>query len=299
MTTVTSASVLYILSLQSETSKVAMKSTLNLIAKKLQGVSSHTEADWSKLNYESVLTLMNTLKAEGLSPARVNTYLAAVKGVAKYSWMNKSIDVEVYTWIQQVKRLKGTRETKGRSLVKGELSKVISHCVDKGSVLGVRDAALFATMYSAGLRRQEVVNLNVEDINLVTNEILIKGKNNKHRTTVINDNSMKLIKNYMKVRGNITAGTLFSRCRKGGKFTGESISTQAVYNIVCGTATELGLPKMSCHDYRRSFCTDLLENGTDLFTVSKLMGHADINTTRTYDKRGSGVKDAASAGLTF
>ena len=297
-TTKTSASSLYILSLQSETSKTAMKSTLNLIAKKLQGVNNHLDCDWSKLDYESTLNLMNSLKAEGLSPARVNTYLAAVKGVALNAWMNKSIDVETYTWIKQVKRLKGSVVTKGRSLVKGELSRVITHCVDKGSVLGVRDAALFATMYSAGLRRQEVVNLNVEDINFTNNEVLVKGKNNKQRTTVINENSMKLIKSYLKVRGSIT-GALFSRCRKGGKFTGESISTQAVYNIVCGTATELRLPKMSCHDYRRSFCTDLLENGTDLFTVSKLMGHADINTTRTYDKRDSSVKNAASAGLTF
>ena len=298
MTSTTSPSDLYLLSLQSATSKVTMGSILNTVANKLQGVSSHKVCDWSQLSYEKVLMLISDMKEEGKSPSTMNLYLACIKGVAKASWMSKVIDVETYQWIKEVKRIKGTTIPKGRSLVVGELRKVINHCTDKATVGGTRDAAIFATLYSAGLRRAELINLQLSDINFITNEIKINGKGGKQRTTVVSEDSLDLIKSYLKVRGD-KEGVLFSRCWKSGKIGDTMLSTQAIYAMVCNTTSELGLPKMSPHCYRKSFCTDLLENGTDIFTVSKLMGHSSIETTKVYDKRLDSVKNAASKSLSF
>ena len=296
MTTITSASVLYILSLQSETSKVAMKSTLNLIAKKLQGVSSHTEADWSKLNYENVLTLMNTLKAEGLSPARVNTYLAAVKGVAKYSWMNKSIDVEVYTWIQQVKRLKGTRETKGRSLSMKDVATMVEYCDNTSTA--IRDSALIALTYSAGMRRDEVSNLSISDIDLSEGSVTILGKGNKQAINYINVKAVTALNSWLKVRGT-GKGALFTRIRKGNKLTSEGMTNKSVSDIIIKRAKETKIGKLTAHDLRRSFATNLLDAGEDLFVVCDLMRHSDVQTTKTYDHRGQASRKLASINLTF
>jgi site-specific recombinase XerD len=212
--------------------------------------------------------------------------------------MSKVIDVETYQWIKEVKRVKGTTIPKGRALVVGELRKVITYCTDKATVGGTRDAAIFATLYSAGLRRAELINLQLSDINFITNEIKISGKGGKRRTTAVSEDSLDLIKSYLRVRGE-KEGVLFSRCWKSGKIGDEMLSTQAIYAMVVNTTRELGFPKMSPHSYRRSFCTSLLENGTDLFTVSKLMGHASVETTKVYDKRSDSVKNAASRGLSF
>ena len=296
MTSTTSPSSLYLLSLQSKTSKVTMGSILNTVAKKLQGVSSHLVCDWGQLSYEKVLILVNDMKDEGKSPSTINLYLAAIKGVAKASWMSKVIDVETYQWIKEVKRVKGTRSTKGRALNVEEVQTLINTC--DGSISSLRDSALLALTYSAGLRRNELVNLQLGDLDISEGSISVMGKGNKQTINYVNDKAISTVQKWLDVRGN-TKGNLFLRIRKGGKIVDKGITGEAMANIVCKRYKDAELKRISSHDLRRSFATNLLESGVDVFVVSKLMRHAEIATTRTYDMRGEGSAIDAAKSLSF
>ena len=292
----TSPSSLYLLSLQSKTSKVTMGSILNTVANKLQGVSSHLACDWSELSYEKVLMLISDMKEEGKSPSTMNLYLACIKGVAKSAWRSKVIDIEAMTHIQDVKRVKGQRSSKGVALNTEEIQTLISTC--DGTISSLRDSALLALTYSAGLRRSELVNLQLSDLDLDEGSIKVLGKGNKETVNYVNDKAISTIKKWLDVRGS-QEGCLFLRVRKGDKIVDSGITGEAMSNIVGKRYTKANLKRIGCHDLRRSFATNLLEAGVDVFVVSKLMRHAEIATTRTYDMRGEGSAIDAAKSLSF
>jgi len=98
---------------------------------------------------------------------------------------------------------------------------------------------------------------------------------------------------WLNIRGS-EPGALFVPINKGGNFEIKPMTTQAVFNILRKRSIEAGVAEFSPHDLRRSFVSHLLEAGADISTVSKMAGHASIETTKRYDKRGEVAKEKAS-----
>ncbi|CAN5631180.1 hypothetical protein BH10CHL1_BH10CHL1_33150 [soil metagenome] len=71
------------------------------------------------------------------------------------------------------------------------------------------------------------------------------------------------------------------------------ITPAAVYNIINARADEAGIAKLAPHDGRRTFAGELLDNGADIVTVQKLMGHSDPKTTASYDRRNDRARTRA------
>jgi len=292
------ASDIYLLSLQSKQSRVTMTSTLNVISSKLAKKNSHQEMDWSLLHYEQILMLLSTLSDEGKSPATINVYLSALKGVAKEAWRKKLIDVESYQHIKEIKRIKGTRSIKGRALDLDELNALIDYCMAQDGVIAMRDAAVVALVYGAGLRRHEAAGLLLSDLNLHEGTIKVLGKGNKERINALHDRNLDIIQTWLDERG-LAPGPLFLRARKGNRLVNEPISGQTIYDIIIRRYKETGLKRLTPHDLRRTFATKLLENGEDVFVVQDLMGHSSVETTKNYDRRADSAKKKAAKALPF
>jgi integrase/recombinase XerD len=286
----------YLLSLQSQASKRVMASRLNITAKMLQGKSSHDAINWSEVNYQVVLGLVATMKAEGKSPTTINSYIAAVKGASKEAWRGKELDIESYQHLKEIKRVRGSRSDKGRSLTVEELRKLVDF--DSNDYITIRDSAIIALSYGGGLRRSETANLKLSDIDMSNGTVSLVGKGNKASTNSLSDKTLEILGQWIKVRGS-KEGKLFLRVNKGNKLTGSGISDQSVYNIVKQRQVAAGIEGISTHDLRRSFVTNLLESGEDVFTVQKLARHADVATTQVYDKRNRSVQDSAAKRLAF
>jgi len=290
------ASDIYLLSLQSAQSRVTMESLLNVLSFKMQKKKHHSHVDWSKLDYQLVLTLMSNLIDEGKSPATTNVYLSALKGVAKEAWRKKLIDVETYQHIKEVKRVKGTRATKGRALELNELNQLLDFCMTQEGVIAMRDAAVIALVYGAGLRRHEAAGLMLSDLDIENGLINVLGKGNKERVNALHPRILDIIGVWLDERG-FEQGPLFQRARKGNRLINEPVSGQTVYDIIIRRYKEAGLKRLTPHDLRRTFATKLLENGEDLFVVQDLMGHASVETTKNYDKRQDKAKQKAARAL--
>lgn len=293
-----SASDIYLLSLQSKQSRVTMSSLLNVMAKMLQKKKRHQDVDWSQLHYERILVLLSELSDQGKSPATINVYLSALKGVAKESWRKKLIDVESYQHIKEIRRIKGSRSIKGRALDLDELNKLIDYCMAQEGVIAMRDAAVIALVYGAGLRRHEAAGLMLADLNTQEGSIKVLGKGNKERVNALHDRNLDIIFTWLDERG-LAPGPLFLRARKGNKLVNEPISGQTIYDIVIRRYKEAGLKRLTPHDLRRTFATKLLENGEDVFLVQDLMGHSSVETTKNYDRRDEKAKTKAAKALPF
>ncbi|WP_286232457.1 tyrosine-type recombinase/integrase [Thalassotalea sediminis] len=293
-----SASEVYLLSLQSSQSRVTMSSLLNVVALKLQNKKSHSDVDWSVLNYEQILHLLSDLSSQGKSPSTINVYLSALKGVAKEAWRKKDIDVETYQHIKEIRRVRGSRSVKGRALELSELNQLIDYCMMQDGVIAMRDAAVVALVYGAGLRRHEAANLLLSDLNLKDATLRVLGKGNKERVNALHNRILEILDVWLQERG-LEPGPLFLRARKGNRLVNEPISGQTIYDIIIRRYQEAGLKRLTPHDLRRTYATKLLENGEDVFVVQDLMGHSSVETTKNYDKRADVAKNKAAKALPF
>ena len=176
----------------------------------------------------------------------------------------------------------------------GEVQSLFNACAQDKSVKGSRDAALIAVLYAAGLRRSEVVAIDLSDWNMVDNCLTVRsGKGDKDRTTYLDDGATAALMDWLIWRGD-APGALFYPTRKGGKVEARRMTDQAVLDILRQRGLEAQIASFSPHDFRRTFISNLLDRGAAISTVQKLAGHASPVTTARYDRRGEAAKRKAA-----
>lgn len=155
--------------------------------------------------------------------------------------------------------------------------------VDISEPMGLRDRAMLETLYSTGMRRMELVNLTVPDIDLERGTALIRqGKGRKDRMIPIGERALGWIGRYLATaRLHLVKppdeGTLFLT-RDGEAFNGEWLS-----NIVARYVDRANLGKRgSCHLFRHTMATLMLEGGADVRYIQAMLGHAELSTTTIY-----------------
>jgi integrase/recombinase XerD len=149
---------------------------------------------------------------------------------------------------------------------------------------GLRDRALLETLYGAGLRASEALNLRLQDIDLDVGFVRTVGKGDKERVVPLGRKAIEALRTYnergrpfLGGAGTLKAPELFLNNR------GRRLSRQGLHLILKRYAHEAGLPDdVSAHTLRHSFATHLLEGGADLRAVQEMLGHADLSTTQIY-----------------
>ena len=289
------AALVYLGSL-AEGSRRAMAGALNRIAAIMVDGATLETLPWGMLRYQHTAAIRSHLAGHtGASSA--NQALSALRGTLKAAWRLGQMTADEYMAAADLQPVKASKpdQAAGRALQLGELMALVAVCGD-GTQAGARDAAMLAVAYSCGLRRAEIVGLDLAD--LADGVLTVRGKRNKIRTTPIANGAAAALADWLAVRGS-TPGALFWRIRSGDRPTGERMTTQAVYSIFAARAEAANVPVFSPHDLRRTFAGDLLDAGADISVVSRMMGHANVSTTAGYDRRGERAKKQAASKLHF
>ncbi|MCQ2087223.1 MAG: tyrosine recombinase [Bacilli bacterium] len=165
-------------------------------------------------------------------------------------------------------------------LTKEEIELLLS-APDINSPSGLRDKAMLETMYSSGLRVNELLALTLEKVSFQQKIISVFGKGSKERKVPISDYSLKFISDYVtKVRSNNPGKS--SKILFLNK-NGEQISRIYFYKQIKKYAEMVGIKKeISPHTLRHSFATHLLDGGAQLRAVQEMLGHENISTTQIY-----------------
>jgi integrase/recombinase XerD len=149
--------------------------------------------------------------------------------------------------------------------------------------LGVRDRAILETLYSTGIRRVEVIGLSLYALDAERGTLLIRqGKGKKDRMVPIGERAIRWLEKYLyEVRPELVVGpdegTLFLT-NVGESFTPNRL-TQLVRHYI--DAAELG-KRGSCHLFRHTMATLMLEHGADIRYIQEMLGHVDLSTTQIY-----------------
>jgi integrase/recombinase XerC len=161
-----------------------------------------------------------------------------------------------------------------------EEAKRLVESPDLSQPQGQRDRALLELLYASGMRVSELVSMNLDQINLATNEIRVWGKGAKERVVLIGGPAAQALNNYLSDgRRQLLAGkknnALFVN-RYGGR-----ILARRVQKILTKYARSIN-KSVHPHILRHTFATHLLDGGADLKVVQELLGHADLSSTQIY-----------------
>lgn len=153
---------------------------------------------------------------------------------------------------------------------------------DVKSPLGNRDRAIMEVLYASGMRVSELVSLNIDSIDFLTETALVFGKGSKERYVSLGQYSIDALNNYidyarMSLNPNSLNNALFLNRY------GERLSDRSIRRMINKYVEIIALTKnISPHTFRHTFATHLLNSGADLRAVQELLGHVNISTTQIY-----------------
>jgi integrase/recombinase XerC len=228
-----------------------------------------TEADPRRLRRYSAW-----LSGEGYASSTVARRLASLRSFFRYQRRQGVIDADPSGGLRNP-----TQSQRLPSLLRIDDVIRLLDAIPTGEPLGVRDRAMFETLYGGGLRVSELVGLNLDDLDPEQGLIRVRGKGRRERLCPIGQMAMTWIGHWRALRQPSRADdpALFLN-RFGNRLT-----TRSVGRLLDAYLVGLGLDRgASPHTLRHSFATHLLDRGADLRSVQELLGHRNLTTTQIY-----------------
>ncbi|WP_456314634.1 tyrosine-type recombinase/integrase [Pseudomonas shirazensis] len=228
-------------------------------------------------NYSQIRSWIVSLIDQKMSNVSVNRKMASLKSFYKFLLKTKQIEVSP---MLKHKALK-TPKIIQIPFSEKELTDLIQQIEDPVGYEEVRDKLIVEMFYTTGMRRAELINLMLRNVDLSSNVIKVLGKRNKERIIPVLPVIVEQLRLYLGERAsleNIVDGDFFFISKKGLK-----LSESFVYRLINSYFSKVSEKvKKSPHVLRHTFATHLLNNGADLNSVKELLGHSSLASTQVY-----------------
>ncbi|MCL1137740.1 tyrosine-type recombinase/integrase [Shewanella pneumatophori] len=218
------------------------------------------------------------LDNEPLSAAQKRNLLTYVKTFIKYMYIkgmlieNSLADIELPSKGQQIPKALYSVE---------EIEAILEQPLLFG-VKGLRDRAILEIFFATGIRRGELVKLNIDDIDFTGKMVRVHGKGNKERLVPISQRGCEWLAFYIgKIRpmfAFISSGKALFLANNGKRYIPGKLSDMASQYVKLAGFDRTG----ACHLFRHNTATTMLDNGADLRHIQEILGHASILTTQLY-----------------
>ncbi len=263
---------------------VAYRRDLHAFVEFLGGYYAAEGWTWGGVDRLAIRAFMGHLARRGLSKRTVGRTLSAVRSFYKFLHRNEQVEANPARSTQMPKREKYLPAYLDRAQI-DLLFQMAEARAWEGKFVDVRNLAILELFYSSGLRLAELAGINRGDIDLVSQQLKVRGKGRKERIVPIGDHAQLALRNYeskrdehARVLGAAADRTAFFLSR-----TGTRVGVRAVQLVVNRFMREIDEDAgLSAHSLRHTFATHLLDAGADLRAVQELLGHASIATTQIY-----------------
>lgn len=228
-----------------------------------------------KVTYPIIREWIINLSEKELSPLTINRKISSLSKY--YDFLIKINDLKSSP-LKNHKRLKVQKKLI-IPFSEDEVLKVVD--VFSKNFEGKRNLLIVDMLYSTGVRRDELINIKLNDVLLDENLVKVLGKRNKERLVPLVLNLKSRIKDYLKFRNEIKSSSSNFFITTKGKKIGPSLVYRVVKNYFSKVSTKV---KTSPHVLRHSFATHMLNNGADINSIKEIMGHSSLASTQIYTK---------------
>lgn len=235
------------------------------------------QINYLKIEYQDTRFYLMYLKDKcHNNNSSIDRKLSSLRGFYKYLSKNNLVENNVFLLLNGPKKAKKLP----RYFEYNELEELFNS-VDIKTPKGQRDLLILELLYATGMRVGELVKIKLKDINLSNKTIIILGKGNKERVSSYGEYCDDILKRYLK------EGRCFFNKKNSDSLLlnhlGDELTERGVRYLLNELIKNTSLTKnISPHMIRHSFATHLLNEGCDLITVQKLLGHESISATQIY-----------------
>ena len=234
------------------------------------------QLDLKRVDHLAVRSYLAHLSRRKLARASVARHLSALRTFFKFLVREGTVDANPARTVATPKREKHLPAV----LQTSDIALLLEQ-PDASTTLGLRDIAWLELLYASGLRISELVGIDLDDLELRTRLVKVRGKGSKERIVPFGTKAEGALRAYLAVRGelirDIEEQAVFVNYR------GERITTRSIRRLFEGYVRDAALRAgVSPHTLRHSFATHLLNAGADLRGIQELLGHASLSTTQKY-----------------
>ena len=234
------------------------------IPKELTSVYSKTLKKW-----------VRSLSQSKISGKSIHRKVSSVNTYIHFAYNQNFLDEPVELKVQLPKLKKTVPHFVKQKEMNELLNSLEKLAVEYEDVL---EYLILSTFYQTGIRRSELINLQVSDFNLSKNELKVFGKGGKERIIPINPELVNQFENFSKLKLSKSIVSNYIFCN----FEGEKLNDKWVYNAINKILGRTHIGKRSPHVLRHTFATHLLQNGADINAIKELLGHSSLSATQLY-----------------
>lgn len=255
----------------------AYRNDLHQFARFLESLAPPPTA-WSEVDKEILIDFMLDLKDRQYSSATVARKVAAVKSFFHFLLDSGVIDDDPTTTLGSPR----VKKQLPKALSRRSVERLLEAPAKNHSPKGLRDRALLELLYATGMRVSELVELNVDDVNLVSASVRCVGREEHERVLPLYARAAEALENYLRegrpqYAKDPEERALFLNPR------GTRLTRQGLWLIIKNYVEEVGITEeVTPHTLRHSFARHLLDGGAGLRELQQLLGHSNISTTQVY-----------------
>lgn len=270
-----------------EKERQVSENTLKAYRRDLQSfcefLDRHTGGDWDfgRVDRLGIRGFLGEMQRKGLSKRSMARALSAVRSLYRFLQAHQGLErspVRAAKAPRLERHLPGylDRERTESLFVAAEARAVDDH------ESGVRDLAILELFYSSGLRLSELTGLNLLDLDLLSDQVKVRGKGRKERLVPLGSRASRALRNYLELREKTAAIPGGDKRAVFLGRRGKRLTPRTVQRIVHRALDAVGGDSLKTHSLRHTFATHLLDAGADLRAVQELLGHASLSTTQIY-----------------
>ena len=242
------------------------------------------EWTWQGVDRLALRGFLSHLNRRKLSKRSISRALSAVRSFYAFMNRNEMVDANPARGVSSPKLEKYLPGYLDRAQIDLLFQSAALHAQD-GKFTDVRNSAILELFYSTGMRLSELRGINRSDIDLLSQQVKVRGKGRKERIIPVGDHASLALRNYESKRDDLIRNSVKGADRTAFFLSsrGKRISLTAIQSAVTGCLERIDEDAgLSTHSLRHTFATHLLDAGADLRAVQELLGHASISTTQIY-----------------
>lgn len=239
---------------------------------------------WADVDKDTIINYVLNLKEREYTSSTVARKVAAIKSFFHYLMAERIILDDPTATLDSPK----VKKRLPKAISREDIEQLLAAPAGGASAKSQRDHALLELLYASGMRVTELVSLNVDDVNLASGSVRVRGKkaSSKERIIPVGDRALEALQIYvnkgrMQLVRDPEERALFLNHR------GQRLTRQGLWLIIKHYVDEVGVSEdVTPHTLRHSFAAHKLSQGKSLQDIQKLLGHANISTTQVYQHIG-------------